>query len=182
MFLSLMRHSRPCRPGDRSHVSRRILRLRFHRPAAFYAEEGDILIFPSFAIHKERVRAHILQTERRPLITALQWGSLPKHRSRRTSGRAPASYFHRTATCQRNAGSCLGSTRRGVRSRALGNHPFSPFSPSFRIVSAHSPLCIRQGSESPLDGWERVAKPEAHERGLPHGSRILIRFLASPCS
>ena len=33
-------------------LSHATLTLRFHRPAAFYAEEGDILMFPSFAIHK----------------------------------------------------------------------------------------------------------------------------------
>ncbi|CAE7924428.1 unnamed protein product [Symbiodinium sp. KB8] len=72
----------------------------FHRPAAFYAEEGDILIFPSFAIHK--VPPHIGKGTR---VVFPSNCHLPKKR-RKLSGK-------------------------------------------------------HKGSESPLDGWERVAKPEA---------------------
>ncbi|CAE7423620.1 unnamed protein product [Symbiodinium natans] len=72
----------------------------FHRPAAFYAEEGDILIFPSFAIHK-----------------------VPPHIGRGTRVVFPSN-------CH------LPKRRR----KLSGKH---------------------KGSESPLDGWERIAKPQA---------------------
>ncbi|CAJ1460936.1 unnamed protein product, partial [Effrenium voratum] len=107
----------------------------FHRPMEFYAEEGDILIFPSFAIHK--VPPHIGESTRVVFPTNCHLPKRPRKLSDKFQGReCPLDGWERIARWQQAP-------------TAFGR-PVAPY-----VAHAQQALALAQTLEDPyMKMWE----------------------------